>query len=398
MAGQFWMGMIHSLQDHIEFRQLIRISKQTVMKKLPFLLLSVCALFSCAQNQEELPIVFPDGDWEEKTPEELGVDSEKLEEALAYLASKSGEDGLEEVFIVRKGYLIRKGDSISKVHNIYSCSKSFTSTVLGLLVDQGTVSEETYAKEIDPNLAEYYPKLQLKHFASMTSGYSAKGDSRWNEPSKDWSWTPFAIDTPLFVPGEEYAYWDEAMMMYGRLLSIKSGKTLKSIFMEGIGNEIGFRDFEWWGDEEYNGLPLNNGCTGVTIDAERLARFGHLYLNKGNWDGKQLLSKEWVNKATQNQVFAKKVADTDRNHLDGRGSYGYNFWINGMTPSGKYFMPDSPKSLYYASGLHNNMCFVIPEWDMVFVRRGEDGNPPEGKHIVYNEFFKRLAVAVDKTL
>lgn len=339
-------------------------------------------------------MVFPTEKWEEKSPKELGVDANKMQEALDYLASESGEDGLEEVFIVRKGYVIYKGDSIYKKHNIYSSSKSFTSSVLGILQDQGVVSENTYAKDIDSSLTAFYPEVQLKHFASMTSGYSAKGDSRWNEPSVDWSWTPFAIDTALFEPGKEYAYWDEAQMMFGRLLTVKTNRTLKSIFDENIGKEIGIGEYEWWGDEEYNGIPLNNGCTGVTINAEQLARFGHFYLNEGNWKGKQLLSKEWIEKATQNQVSAKVIANTDRNNVDGRGCYGYNWWVNGIMTNGEYHMPDAPKSLYYASGLHNNMCFVIPEWDLVFVRRGEDGNPKKGKPFVYNEFFKRFAEAI----
>ena len=58
-------------------------------------------------------------------------------------------------------------------------------------------------------------------------------------------------------------------------------------------------------------------------------------------------------------------------------------------------MPDTPAGTYYMSGLHNNMCFVIPEWEMVIVRRGEDGNPPEGKRSVYNAFFKDLSKALE---
>lgn len=353
-------------------------------------------LISCKEEKEkDLVMVFPRDKWEERSPEALGIDSKKLQEALEYLASESGEDGLEEVFIARKGYMIYQGDSIYKKHNIYSSSKSFTSSVLGILTDQGVLSEDTYAKEIDTAMAELYPEVQLKHFSSMTSGYSGKGSTRWNEVSEDWSWTPYVIDTPLFAPGTEYAYWDEAQMMFGRLLTMHTGKTLKSIFDENIGKAIGIGEYQWNPEQEVNGVEINNGCTNVRINAEQLARFGHFYLNEGNWDGAQLLSKGWVAKATQNQVFTDKVADTDRNNVDGRGCYGYNWWVNGMMPTGKYHMPDAPKSLYYASGLHNNMCFVIPEWDMVFVRRGEDGNPAKGKPFVYNEFFKRMALALE---
>lgn len=65
-------------------------------------------------------MVFPTGEWQERTPAELGIDPAKLGEALAYLAFESDEDGLEEVFIVRKGYFVYKGDSIHKKHIVYN--------------------------------------------------------------------------------------------------------------------------------------------------------------------------------------------------------------------------------------------------------------------------------------
>ena len=357
-------------------------------------------LFACGgkekENKKDLGMMFPTEVWEEKNPETFDVDPEKMQVALEYLASESGEDGLEEVFIAINGYCIYKGDSIQKKHNIYSSSKSFTSSVLGILRDQGSLSEETYAKDIDSAMTHLYPEVQLKHFSSMTSGYSAEGSTRWDEVSEDWSPTPYAIDEPLFEPGTEYAYWDEAQMMFGRLLTLHTSRTLKSIFDENIGKAIGLGEYEWGTEQEVNGVSINNGCTGVMINAEQLARFGHFYLNKGRWDGKQLLSEDWIEKATSNQVFTDKVADTDRDNVDGRGCYGYNWWVNGKMPDGKYHMPDAPKSLYYASGLHNNMCFVIPEWNMVFVRRGEDGNPAKGKPFVYNEFFKLMGMAIQR--
>ncbi|MCM5663402.1 serine hydrolase domain-containing protein [Galbibacter mesophilus] len=351
-------------------------------------------LVSCSGKQELPEMTFPTESWEEKSPKELGVDKSAMLDALDYLKSESGKDGLEEVMIIRNGYLIHSGDSVHKKHNIYSSTKSFTSTVFGLLAEENILSEETLAATIDSNLMELYPRVQLNHFASMTSGYSAVGDSRWNEPSKDWSITPYKIDTPLFEPGTAYAYWDEAQMMFGRLLTMKAEKSLKEIFDEKIASQIGFGEYEWWAEGNYNNIPINNGCTGISIDASQLARFGHLFLNEGNWNGKQLINRNWVKKATKNQVLANKIAETDRNNVDGRGCYGYNWWVNGKMPSGTYHMPDAPKSLYYASGFNNNMCFIIPEWNMVIIRRGEDGNPEKGKKEVYNEFFKRLSKAI----
>jgi CubicO group peptidase (beta-lactamase class C family) len=193
------------------------------------------------------------------------------------------------------------------------------------------------------------------------------------------------------VPGTQFAYWDEAMMMKGRVLTKVLQQTMKSYLDEKVMSKIGFGPWEWHTEGEVEGIPIHNGCTNISINANQLARFGHLFLNKGNWKGTQIIPEFWVEMATSVQVSdGIPVADTDRKNTMGSGSYGFNWWVNG----GLSAMPHAPKKTYYASGLNHNVCFVIPEWDMVIVRMGMDGNPPEGKHIVWNEFLRRLADAL----
>ena len=98
----------------------------------------------------------------------------------------------------------------------------------------------------------------------------------------------------------------------------------------------------------------------------------------------------WVDLASAVQVSAKTpIGPTDRANVLGNGRYGFNWWVRG----GVGDMPDTPPGTFYMSGLHNNMCFVVPEWDMIIVRRGEDGNPPAGKRFAYNAFFRALGAA-----
>ena len=280
---------------------------------------------------------------------------------------------------------------MTKKHNIWSCSKSFTSTVLGLMISEGKLKLNDLVHPYEPLLKEKYSQVTFRHFTSMTSGYNAIGDSRWNENSKDWSWTPYSPGEPLFEPGTQYAYWDEAMMMLGRAITRTLDQTMKSYLEEKITSKIGFGDWEWSHEGEVDGIPINNGCTNVVINARQLARFGYLYLNMGNWKGEQLIPEEWVEMATSTQVPASiPVADTDRKNARGSGAYGFNWWVNG----GLSAMPDAPRRTYYASGFNHNVCFVIPEWEMVIVRMGVDSNPPEGKHVIWNEFLKRLAEGI----
>ena len=350
------------------------------------LTLSLCGI-GCGKKTD-----FPGEEWVVSTPAKEAVDGEQMQMALNLLKSFCGEDGLNETMIIRNGRIIFKGTDTKNAHNIWSCTKSFTSTLFGLLVEDGKCTPEDFAAKSEPLLKNQYSTVQLKHFATMTSGYSAKGDSRWTgSTSKDWSLTQFDPDEPLFEPDTAFAYWDEAQMMFGRVLTHIAEKSLKELFDEHIGQAIGFGEYSWWDDDkDLDGIPLNNGCTGIEINAEQLARFGHLILNQGNWDEQQLVPREWVREMTTNQVNPDiPVADTDRSDSDGTGCYGYNWWLKGS----KGDMPDSPDSLAFMSGFNNNMCFIIPEWDVVVVRMGVDGNPPESKRFVYNLFFKELAKA-----
>jgi len=355
-----------------------------------FLCLIPLLLISCSNKEK-----FPDQDWSRGTPSSQGLDQAGMEVALEYLEAQCGQNGLDQAMIIRNGVVIFAGDSIGKPNNIYSSTKSITSTIFGLLVEDGVLEVETKASAIDPGLKGLYPEVTLKHFTTMTSGYSAVGTSRWNEDSEDWALDPFEIDTPLFSPGTAYAYWDEAQMMFGRLLTIAANKSLQQLFAERIATPIGLGPFEWWSEWDYQGNAINNGCTGLELSASQLARFGLLFLNNGRWNDRQLVPETWVRKATTNQVDASiPIADTDRKSTKGSGNYGFNWWTNGEVEPGVRALPDAPAGLYYASGFNNNMLFVIPEWNMIVVRTGLDGNPKPTKKIVYNEFFKLLSKAV----
>jgi CubicO group peptidase (beta-lactamase class C family) len=120
--------------------------------------------------------VFPGADWAEATPESQGVDSAKLKEAAELLARTAGADGARELVVIRHGRMIYKGDDIDKRHGVWSATKSFTSTVLGLLIADGKCTLDTRVADVLPELKAHYPDVTLRHFTTMTSGYRAVGD------------------------------------------------------------------------------------------------------------------------------------------------------------------------------------------------------------------------------
>ncbi|MTB51395.1 serine hydrolase [Lewinella sp. W8] len=331
--------------------------------------------------------VFPDTGWVNASPESLGVTPDSLMAALEYLSQYCKEDGLEETMIVRHGRVIWSGDSLAKVHDIWSCTKSFVSTAAGLMAAEGLLDLDQPVAVHEPLLAEQYPNATYRHFLTMTSGYNARGSTRWpGDVSEDWSATPFTPAAPLFEPGTAFAYWDEAMIMLGRALTKVSEVSLENYLAETLLYPIGIEDWSWWYEEALpDGTPINFGGTGLKMCALDQARFGLLFLNDGVWNGQRILPEGWVAEATANQVpTSLALADTDRQSTDGRGIYGYNWWvINEGT--------DAPVAGAFTSGLNHNVCLIIPAWDMVIVRQGVDGNPDDiSKHALYSEIIRIL--------
>jgi len=348
-------------------------------------------------------MVFPDQRWQETKPEAQGIDSIKLNAAVSYLKDNSGSDGVKELVIIRYGVMIWKGSDIDKMHGVWSLTKSFTSTVLGLLIDDEKATLDTLAKGYLPSMAEVYPDITLRHFTTMTSGYYAVGDESHGSYKHGPSNTPFKpAPTPLFKPpGSRYAYWDSAMNQFANVLTHIADEPIEELFKKRIADPIGMDRAKWdWGDfGKIDGIVVNGGSGNsnkhIFISARELARFGHLFLNRGKWKNKQLISASWVETATKSHVPASIPLET-LSGADGRGVYGFNWWVNGIKPSGKRNWPGSPSGTYAASGYNNNDMFVIPEWNMVIVRLGLDQSEFAITNAIYSTFLEKVGQAIIK--
>ena len=353
--------------------------------------------------QKEENMIYPQKNWQKKDPEKVGVNLLKLRKAMNKLDSfflhNDDEAGASQSVVIKNGYLIWQGDETDAFHPVWSCTKSYISTVLGLLIDENLCSLDTLIYEYVPEIGEEYKGVTLRHLTTMTSGYNAIGYTY----DQDGSENPFVPDTPLFAPGTKYLYWDDPMNLFALVLTRISGRSLEEVFTQKIATPLQIQNFKWGQWEHYpeqNNTILNGGSgnldKGVSTTPLDLARFGLLFLSKGKWDGKQLISEKWVEQATTTQVSNElpNIVYAGRTHLTGSGHYGYNWWTNGVNPnSKKRIIEHAPEGLFYASGLCDNKCFVIPEWEMVVVRMGTCNKRIEMSQ--YSEFFKLLGDAID---
>jgi CubicO group peptidase (beta-lactamase class C family) len=348
--------------------------------------------------------VFPGNEWLKKTPESQGIDSAKLQKAINYLSTRIDRTGSYTggLMIVRNGYCVWWNMDSYTTFTTSSVSKSFLSTGLGLMIEDGKITLSTLVKNFDQRIGKYYPNAAIRHFVTMTSGYDGKPIASF-DPGYDCdregkcdSWDPGIPQEPLFTPGTKFRYWDEAEMELSYALGLGGGNSnyVKDLLQERIATPIGMENFTWRNLETTVGpLPAMNG--GLKTTARDLARFGLLFLNRGNWNGKQLIKSAWVDEATSVQV-PNSIPNDSTDRGIGSGAYGYNWWVNGITPSGKRFMPGADPGTYWAAGYGSNRCFVIPAWNMVIVRTGEQPTDWAGADSTFSNFLNMVGKSIIK--
>jgi CubicO group peptidase (beta-lactamase class C family) len=363
-------------------------------------LIVIFVLLASGLFAEAQEMVFPGAAWEEATPRSQGLDPVKLAKAVAHLEASTGRDKARELVIIVNGRLVWKGDNIDHVHGVWSCTKGFTSTTLGLLIADGKCSPDTRAASVLPEMKASYPEVTLRHFATMTSGYRAVGDETTGSYTHGPSSTPFQPDPkPLFAPGGAYAYWDSAMNQFGRALTVIAGEPLDELFKRRVADPIGMDPAAWkWGDYGRDHSPRINGGSGnggkdIHISAREFARFGLLMLNSGRWNGRQLIAEDWIRQATAVQVPASVKNAWPKSAIAGPGQYGFNWWRNGADADGVMTWPGAPEDTFAAQGHNNNKLYVIPSWRMVIVRLGLDQSDRRWSAADQGEFLRLVGQA-----
>lgn len=305
------------------------------------------------------------------------VFTQKLKSAITYLESECGSNGIQRLVILRQGKVVFQSAESDVVQNVWSCTKSFVSTVLGLLIAEGKCSLDDKVWTYLPELKANYPDVTFRHFTTMTSGYKAIGDDESEGHGQ--SNTPFQpSERPLFAPGTAFRYWDSAMNIFALALTKVAGKSIKEYFKEKVADPIGMDPEKWdWKDfGEMGGMPVNGGAgnksKGIIISATELAKFGQLFLNRGKWNEKQIIAEEWIKQATSPQVKNIIAAEDS--------PYGFNWWTSGT-------FPNAPKGAFAAKGFNNNKCIVVPEWEIVIARLGLDGHITDE---IWDNFLKMI--------
>lgn len=339
------------------------------MKRLPsHLIYYVTILFilasACTKKSDTKHSSYPDKGQINFTklqvaqPEEMGMKSEVLQQELTELL---GSNKTGAACLIVNGKLVWehywKDFGPQSRFDIYSAGKAFTATAIGLLVDDGKLKVDAPACNILTEWANDGRKeISIRNLLTMTSGlkldYSGFADSL-NPTDAMLNWP---MERP---PGTAWSYEQATSHALSIIVKRVSGKQPIVLLRERIFNSIGILEADWLRSRQGDCL----GWRSVLISARELAIFGQFYLNKGCWNGEQLLSEDFINQATVNDPLLSNIPVADGQDDFRRRGYGWQMFVN---TNGIFEGVD--KSGYGFLGAYHNICIVDPSKNFVFVR------------------------------
>jgi CubicO group peptidase (beta-lactamase class C family) len=277
------------------------------------------------------------------------------------------------------------------IHDIRSAGKGITALLFGIAIDKGLI------KDTEQSIYDFFPSskfgkpekdghqdIKIKHLLMMSSGLNAD-DNDDNSPgnTQNWltkdNWVNFAIALPMiFTPGEKYVYNDVCPMLIGAIIEEASGKKLSEFAKENLFTPLGIREFYWYTAANGRTGPMGN----LYLSTLDFAKLGQLIINKGQWQGKKIISSTWIDEITKKRFDISKV-DPFAN------SYGYFWFFTTKEVNGKKY------DCVYASGNGGNLLFTVPGENLVVSLTSSAyglGHGHQRSHIIFNYVLKAIIV------
>ena len=344
-----------------------------LMRNRVLQILSVVLLFTLVQvgsgipNSTYLPAdsitYFPDTEWTSTTPEEQGMNSTILSDMMQFIEDSGAP--IHGLVVTRNGYIVEEEYwsyySETSTHHIFSCTKSFTSTLIGIAIKEGFIDN------VSQKVLDFFPEMTienvdarkeamtLEHVLTMTTGLD------WNEHNNSYfdptnmynqmfdSPNPiqFFLNLPTaYDPGTHWEYTTGASHLLSAIVQETTNMTTQDFAEEYLFDPLNMTIGGWNVDLQ----SINNGGTQLYISPRTMAKLGLLYLNNGTWNGQEIISEEYVSQAsTPHATIGTNLA------------YGYQWWL------------DTAYDTFSARGSEGQYIFVAPEFNIVLaITQGAD--------------------------
>ena len=255
--------------------------------------------------------------------------------------------------------------------NVYSASKSFTSCAEGFAVQEGLISldeklVDAFADDLPEEVSENLAKATVKDLLTMCLGQEKGGLMGGQRPQyKEEDWVKMSLAIPfVYEPGTHFVYNNVGPYLAGILVQRRSGcRDLVDYLMPRLFRSLGIRRPTW----ECDPMGLSFGAGGLFLTLSELHKLGLLYLQKGCWNGRQLLPEEWIMESTKKQV---------ENNLDSYG-YGYLFW-------------GGPEGTFRADGKYCQLSIICREKNAVISLVSECRDSDALTKAIFEEIYPQL--------
>ncbi len=324
-------------------------------------------------NLEQAPSNQSDKTFPRSTPEAEGISSAAIMRFLD--AVSEGRNELHSFVILRHGKIVSEGwwDPYSRNarHVMFSVSKSFTSTGIGLAISENKLQLTDkvisfFPESVPDSVGNNMRSMTVEHLLMMSTGMN--NDPMFAARSSG-NWPKAFFSAPVEnKPGSVFKYNNMATFMLSAILQKATGQKLFDYLQPRLFEPLGISNVTW--DDTPEGYTF--GAIGLRLQTEDMARFGQLLLQKGKWNGQQLIPEAWVERATSFKLKSNDPGNknpTDKN--DWEQGYGYQFWR-------------SRYNAYRADGMGGQFVIVLPEKDAVIALTCSAANTQEQMNLVWD--------------
>ena len=316
-------------------------------------------LTSCASVNTIQPPITADEPLPIGTPESVGLDAARLGNVSNQLAAMQSHQ-LHSMLVLRSGRLVFEeyynGYSRDNPHDLRSATKSITSLLTGAALDQGVLP--SVESPIMDFLAKNYPNvdnkddIQIRHLLTMSSGldcddfnWRSKGQEDRLYRTQDWVASFLALP-PVHAPGDVARYCTAGVIALGEVIAQASGRDFSDFADDALFGPMGINNYRWARFD--NDEKVDTGGH-LLLTPQGMAKLGLLVLQEGQWEGRQLIPRDWIQTSLQPQTQVRETP------------YGYLWWMDTL-PYG-----EKRVKVIWASGNGGQLIFIVPEYDLVAV-------------------------------
>jgi CubicO group peptidase (beta-lactamase class C family) len=308
------------------------------------------------------------------SPESQGVSPAGIREFVE--TANAQIDTMHSFMLVRHGHVVAEGwwkpEAPDKPHVMHSLSKSFTSTAVGLAVAEGKLTIDDpvlkfFAEDAPPDPSPKLQAMRVRDLLTMSAGHETEVKFT---PDTPWVKSFLAHPVP-HKPGTHFLYNTPGTHMLSAIVHQVTGETVLDFLKPRLFEPLGIENPEWGASPQGNTF----GGWGLKIRTEDIAKFGQLYLQKGQWNGKQLIPASWVEQAT-----AKQVSNGSDPTKDWDQGYGFQFWR-------------CRHGAYRGDGAFGQFCLVLPEQDAVIAITADTRDMQAELNVVWDKLLPAFGAA-----